>query len=47
MTFTPAHLTNEERSVLRPVALAFRRAYGAGAPQGECHDAARRAAPSP
>ena len=47
MTFTPAHLTNEERSVLRPVALAYRRAYRAGASQGECCDAALRAAPSP
>jgi len=26
--------------VLRPVALAYRRAYRAGASQGECHDAA-------
>ena len=40
MTFTPAHLTNEERSVLRPVALAYRRAYRAGASHLECCDAA-------
>ena len=31
MTLTPAHLTDQERSVLRPVALAYRRAYRAGA----------------
>jgi hypothetical protein len=42
MTLTPAHLTNEERSALRAVALAYRRAYRAGASQGECCDAALR-----
>jgi RNA polymerase sigma-70 factor (ECF subfamily) len=31
MTLTPAHLSNEERNVLRPVALAYRRTYRAGA----------------
>jgi hypothetical protein len=51
MTLTPAHLTDGERSVLRAVALAYRRAYRAGASQGECHDAAlreyRRVCPDP
>jgi hypothetical protein len=42
MTLTPAHLTNEHRTVLRPVALAYRRAYRAGASEGECCDAALR-----
>jgi hypothetical protein len=42
MTLTPAYLTDEERSVLRPVALAYRRAYRAGAGQGEYHDTALR-----
>jgi hypothetical protein len=35
-------LTNEQRNILRPVALAYRRAYRAGASQGECCDAALR-----
>src|ERR1700730_5170435 len=39
---TPAHLSNEQRNVLRPVALAYRRAYRAGASEGECCDAALR-----
>ena len=42
MTLTPAHLTDEQRNVLRPVALAYRRAYRAGASEGGCHDAALR-----
>ena len=43
MTLTPGHLTSEQRNVLRPVALAYRRAYRAGASsEGECHDAALR-----
>jgi hypothetical protein len=42
MTFTPSHFPTEQRSVLRAVALAYRRAYRAGASQGECHDAALR-----
>jgi hypothetical protein len=33
---------NEQRNVLRPVALAYRRAYRAGASEGECCDAALR-----
>jgi hypothetical protein len=42
MTLTPGHLTSEQRNVLRPVALAYRRAYRAGASEGECCDAALR-----
>jgi hypothetical protein len=42
MTLTPAHLTDEQRAALRPVALAYRRAYRAGASEGGCHDAALR-----
>jgi hypothetical protein len=42
MTFTPSHFPTEQRSVLRAVALAYRRAYRAGGSQGECHDAALR-----
>ena len=41
MTLTPAHFPDEQRSVLRAVALAYRRACRAGASsEGECHDAA-------
>src|SRR6267154_342747 len=40
MTLAPAHFPDEQRSVLRAVALAYRRACRAGAPsEGECHDA--------
>jgi len=42
LTLTPAHLTDEQCAPLRPVALAYRRAYRAGASEGECHDAALR-----
>jgi hypothetical protein len=42
MTLTPSHFSTEQRSVLRAVALAYRRAYRGGATQGECHDAALR-----
>jgi hypothetical protein len=42
MTITPTHLSNEQRKVLRPVAIAYRRAYRAGASQGESHDAGLR-----
>ena len=42
MTLTPANFPTERRSVLRTVALAYRRAYRAGGSQGECHDAALR-----
>jgi hypothetical protein len=40
MTLTPGHFPDEQRSVLRAVALAYRRAYRAGASHGECCDAA-------
>jgi hypothetical protein len=42
MTLTPGHFPNEQRTALRVVALAYRRAYRAGASEGECHDAALR-----
>jgi hypothetical protein len=42
MTLTPSHFPTEQRSVLRAVALAYRRAYRAGTSQGERHDAALR-----
>src|SRR5260370_117329 len=41
-TLTPAHFSIEQRKVLRAAAIAYRRAYRAGASQGECHDAALR-----
>src|ERR1700730_5344313 len=51
MTLTPAHFSSEQRTVMRAVALAYRRAYRAGASQGECCDAAlpeyRRLCPDP
>jgi hypothetical protein len=40
MTLTPGHFPDEQRTVLRAVALVYRRAYRAGASQGECCDAA-------
>jgi hypothetical protein len=42
MTLTPGHFPDEQRTVLRAVALAYRRAYRAGASEGGCHDAALR-----
>jgi hypothetical protein len=42
MTLTPGHFPTEQRDVLRAVALAYRRAYRAGASEGECCDAALR-----
>jgi hypothetical protein len=42
MTLTPAHFPDEQRSARRAVALAYRRAYRAGATEGGCHDAALR-----
>ena len=40
MTLMPGHFPDEQRSVLRAVALAYRRAYRAGASEGACCDAA-------
>src|SRR5258707_1052680 len=42
MTLTPGHFPNEQRTALRAVALAYRRAYRAGGGQGGCYDAALR-----
>jgi hypothetical protein len=36
----PGHFSTEQRTVLRAVAVAYRRAYRTGASQGQCCDAA-------